>query len=56
MMNMQEKIIFEVSKEKKKDLSGFLKTNGFSGKYVESIEIHFDNNKEVSFVKPILKF
>ena len=53
---MQKKILFEVLEGSKKELSDFLKKVGYSGRCVESLEIHFHHDGEVSFVKPKLRF
>lgn len=53
---MSKKIIFEVFQETKKELSEYLKRVGLSGKHIESLEVHFHPDGEVSFVKPKLRF
>lgn len=53
---MTKKILFEVLEENKKELSAFLRKVGYSGKYIESLEVHFHPDSEVSFIKPKLKF
>ena len=53
---MQKKIVFEIMKETKKELSEFLKRVGLSGNHVESLEVHFHSDGEVSFIKPKLRF
>ena len=55
-MNMSKTILFEVLETSKKDLNEYLKTLGYSGKYIEKLEIHFHPNGDVSFVKPTLRF
>ena len=51
-----KKIMFEVLNETKKELSEYLKRVGLSGKHVESLEIHFHPDGEVSFIKPKVRF
>lgn len=53
---MPKKIMFEVLQETKKELSEYLKRIGLSGKYIESLEVHFHPDGEISFIKPKLKF
>ena len=53
---MQKKIMFEVLETSKKDLNEYLKTLGYSGKYIEKLELHFHPNGDLSFVKPTLRF
>lgn len=53
---MQKKIMFEVLSETKSELSAYLKRVGLSGKHVESLEVHFHSDGEVSFIKPKLRF
>ena len=53
---MQNKILFEVLYDTKKELSEYLKRAGLSGKHVESLEVHFHPDGEVSFIKPKLRF
>lgn len=48
--------MFEVLEDSKRELSDFLKSNGYSGKHIESLEIHFHPTGEISFVKPKLRF
>ena len=48
--------MFEVMEDKKKELSVFLKENGFSNKYVEKLELHFHADGELAHVKPLLRF
>ena len=53
---MPNKIMFEILQETKKELSEYLKKAGLSGKHVESLEVHFHGDGEVSFIKPKLRF
>ena len=53
---MQKKILFEVMHDTKKELSEYLKKAGLSGRHVESLEVHFHPDGEVSFIKPKLRF
>lgn len=53
---MPKKIMFEVFEESKKELSEFLKKTRYSGKHVESLEVHFHPDGEISFIKPKLRF
>lgn len=53
---MPEKITFEVLGTSKKDLNEYLKKIGYSGKYIEKLEIHFHPNGDISFIKPTLRF
>ena len=53
---MQKKILFEVLQETKKELSEYLKRVGLSRKHVESLEVHFHPDGEISFIKPKLRF
>ena len=53
---MQKKIMFEILQETKKELSEYLKRVGLSGKHVESLEVHFHPDGEISFIKPKLRF
>ena len=41
--------MFEVLQETKKELSEYLKRVGLSGNHVESLEVHFHSDGEVSF-------
>jgi len=52
---MTKQIMFEVCENKKRELSNYLKENGFSNKHVEKLELHFQHG-ELSLVKPILRF
>ena len=53
---MPKKIMFEILQETKKELSEYLKRVGLSGKHVESLEVHFHPDGEISFIKPKLRF
>ncbi len=53
---MQNHIIYEIVEGKKKELDKFLRESGLSNKYVEKLELHFHQNGELSFVKPLLRF
>ena len=48
--------MFEFLQENKKNLSEYLKRVGLSGKHIESFEVTFHPDGEVSFIKPKLRF
>lgn len=56
ILKMYKKIMFEFMYENKKEFSEYLKKVGLSGKHIESFEVCFHPDGEVSFIKPKLRF